>query len=219
MEDWLTFYPWTGRVRGRTPRDSRRRDSFRRSARSVASSKAPGRARAMFRTVAAALARRSARHVVDATERRFSRFDALRRCQPPTRSRRRRAGMCHDARALGPLPGDAEHAVSDVDKFLFDTNGFVVVKDVFSKDDLRAFHDAIDAHAHLIHERKGQLRLTAAKTPLSGDGKTGRKDLAGFLGWQKPHCDPFRSVLAHPKLVPYLHELVGRVTDWTTTRC
>ena len=128
--------------------------------------------------------------------------------------------MCHDAQALGPLPGDAEHAVSDVDKFLFDTNGFVVVKDVFSKDDLRAFHDAIDAHAHLIHERKGQLRLTAAKTPLSGDGKTGRKDLAGFLGWQKPHCDPFsRSVLAHPRLVPYLHELVGPGTDWTTTRC
>ena len=164
----------------------------------------------MFRTVAAALARRSARHVVDATERRFLRFDALRRCRASDAfAASTRAGMCHDARALGPLPGDAEHAVSDVDKFLFDTNGFVVVKDVFSKDDLRAFHDAIDAHAHLIHERKGQLRLTAAKTPLSGDGKTGRKDLAGFLGWQKPHCDPFRSVLAHPKLVPYLHELVG----------
>ena len=125
----------------------------------------------MFRTVAAALARRSARHVVDATERRFSRFDALRRCPASDAfAASTRAGMCHDARALGPLPGDAEHAVSDVDKFLFDTNGFVVVKDVFSKDDLRAFHDAIDAHAHLIHERKGQLRLTAAKTPLSGDG-------------------------------------------------
>ena len=122
---------------------------------------------------AAALARRSARHVVDATERRFSRFDALRRCPASDAfAASTRAGMCHDARALGPLPGDAEHAVSDVDKFLFDTNGFVVVKDVFSKDDLRAFHDAIDAHAHLIHERKGQLRLTAAKTPLSGDGKT-----------------------------------------------
>ena len=81
----------------------------------------------MFRTVAAALARRSARHVVDATERRFSRFDALRRCRASDAfAASTRAGMCHDARALGPLPGDAEHAVSDVDKFLFDTNGFVV---------------------------------------------------------------------------------------------
>ena len=98
----------------------------------------------MFRTVAAALARRSARHVVDATERRFSRFDALRRCPSSDAfAASTRAGMCHDARALGPLPGDAEHAVSDVDKFLFDTNGFVVVKDVFSKDDLRAFHDTV----------------------------------------------------------------------------
>jgi len=39
--------------------------------------------------------------------------------------------------------------------------------------------------------------------------KTWRKDLAGFLGWDKPHCEPFRDVLAHPRLVPYLHELVG----------
>ena len=35
------------------------------------------------------------------------------------------------------------------------------------------FHEAVEAHADQIHERKGQLRLTAAKTPLSGDGKTG----------------------------------------------
>ena len=117
--------------------------------------------------------------------------------------------MCHDARALGPLPGDAEHAVSDVDKFLFDTNGFVVVKDVFSKDDLRAFHDAIDAHAHLIHERKGQLgsppprpRSRATARPAA---RTSRASWAG----KSPTAIPSRSVLAHPRTVPYLHELVG----------
>jgi hypothetical protein len=38
---------------------------------------------------------------------------------------------------------------------------------------------------------------------------TGRKDLAGFLGWEAPHREPFREVLCHPKLVPYLHDLVG----------
>ena len=57
-----------------------------------------------------------------------------------------------------------------------------------------------------------------ADDPLRGDGVTGRKDLAGFLGWDAPHRDPFREVLCHPKLVPYLHDLVGPDTGWTTTR-
>jgi len=113
--------------------------------------------------------------------------------------------MCHDAESLSPFTS----TMPDEDKFLFDTNGFVVVRNVFSKDDIARFHAGIDAHAEHVHERKGQLRLTAAKTPLSGDGKTGRKDLAGFLGWAAPHREPWRDVLAHPRLVPYLHELVG----------
>jgi len=115
---------------------------------------------------------------------------------------------CHDAASLSPF-ASSNHVMSDTDKFLFDTNGFVVVKGVFDKSDLSRFHSAIETHADQIHERKGQLRLTKEKTPLSGDGKTGRKDLAGFLGWEKPNCEPFREVLAHPRLVPYLHELVG----------
>jgi hypothetical protein len=85
-----------------------------------------------------------------------------------------RRAYCHDAAALSPFDA-AAHGMPERDKFLFDTNGFVVVKNVFSKEDLARFHGAIDAHADQIHERKGQLRLTAAKTPLSGDGKTGRK--------------------------------------------
>jgi len=118
--------------------------------------------------------------------------------------------MCHDGAALNPFRGRKDAArMSDEDKFLFDTNGFVVVRGVFGADDLRRFHAAIDAHADRIHERKGQLRLTANRTPLSGDGVTGRKDLAGFLGWETPHREPFRDVLTHPRLLPYLHELVG----------
>ena len=114
---------------------------------------------------------------------------------------------CHDAAALHPF----KDGMSDADKFLFDTNGFVVVPDVFGAEDLKRFHDAIDAHADAIHERKGQLRLTRGgkDDPLRGDGVTGRKDLAGFLGWEAPHREPFREVLCHPKLVPYLHDLVG----------
>jgi hypothetical protein len=118
-----------------------------------------------------------------------------------------RRGMCHDAAALHPFPD----GMSASDKFMFDTNGFVVVKNVFGEADLRRFHDAIDEHGDQIHERKGQLRLTKGGSSdlLKGDGVTGRKDLAGFLGWQAPHREPFREVLTHPKLVPFLHDLCG----------
>ena len=64
-----------------------------------------------------------------------------RRALPPRRA-------CHDAAALRPFAD----GMSDADKFLFDTNGFVVVPDVFGAADLRRFHDAIDAHADSIHE-------------------------------------------------------------------
>jgi hypothetical protein len=35
-------------------------------------------------------------------------------------------------------------------------------------------------------------------------------DMGGMLHWQSPHCDLFRSVLAHPKLLPVMHALLGK---------
>jgi hypothetical protein len=31
-----------------------------------------------------------------------------------------------------------------------------------------------------------------------------------MLTWEQPHCLPFRSLLAHPKLVPYMNTFFGR---------
>eukprot|EP00439_Symbiodinium_sp_Y106_P059986 s2602_g8.t2 len=71
-------------------------------------------------------------------------------------------------------------------------------------------NEAITAHSSEIKEREdGDLRNTRSGSALSGDGHTGRRDLGGMLGWPKPHCQPFREVLAHPKLLPYLVELCG----------
>jgi hypothetical protein len=39
--------------------------------------------------------------------------------------------------------------------------------------------------------------------------KTGRLDMGGMLGWEEPHREIFRNLLAHPKLVPYLHMVIG----------
>mmetsp|Transcript_41289 Transcript_41289/g.78930 ORF Transcript_41289/g.78930 Transcript_41289/m.78930 type:complete len:337 (+) Transcript_41289:158-1168(+) len=95
------------------------------------------------------------------------------------------------------------------EKFLFDTNGYIVVKNVLSQEDLALANNAVDQHAADFKERKGKLRNTKDGTPLAGDGSTGRFDLGGFLEWELPHSSVFRSILAHPALIPYLNELCG----------
>jgi len=85
-----------------------------------------------------------------------------------------------------------------------------VVRGALSPEEVAAANAAIDAHAGEVKERLDpELRNTRTGTPLAGDGQTGRRDLGGMLAWAQPHCEPFRNLLAHPQLVPYLLELCG----------
>ena len=105
---------------------------------------------------------------------------------------------------------DVAHTMTDLEKYLFDLNGFLVVRGVFSDAEVRNANAAIDKRSSKIVERKGDLRLGGNKgAPLAGDGVTGREDLGGMLGWPEGDREVFRSVLTHPKLVPYYHALVG----------
>ena len=38
-----------------------------------------------------------------------------------------------------------------------------------------------------------------------------------MLTWQQPHCQPFRDLLAHPKLVKYMNTMMGRGWSKSTT--
>lgn len=104
--------------------------------------------------------------------------------------------------------------VSAADRYLFDLNGYIVLRGVFSEDAVRAANAAVDANLSSMHERSGKLRTSALygrhSPGLAGDGTTGRCDMGGLLGWASPHHEPFREVLAHPGLVPFLHELLGK---------
>eukprot|EP00039_Didymoeca_costata_P001477 m.52800 g.52800 ORF g.52800 m.52800 type:complete len:352 (+) comp10819_c0_seq1:264-1319(+) len=95
--------------------------------------------------------------------------------------------------------------------FQFDLNGYCVVKGVLNESEVSEFNTAIDNHQDEFHERvDSAVRNTKPGTPLAGDGKAGRKDLAGMLEWPEPDCLPFRSMLAHPALIPLIHKLVGK---------
>ncbi len=97
--------------------------------------------------------------------------------------------------------------MTDDEKYLFDINGYIIVRDVLSDEEIVRCNEAIDHHAHLIKERKGELSLSGKSKAL--EGITGRGDLAGMLSWDKPWGDPFRGMLAHPKIVPYLNVILG----------
>jgi len=94
-------------------------------------------------------------------------------------------------------------------RYLFDLNGFLVVRNVLSAEDVAAANTAIDAHVDEAQERTGVLRNTRLRSPLAGDGASGRLDLGGMLAWPRPHSNVFRSLLAHPRLVPTLTALCG----------
>lgn len=98
--------------------------------------------------------------------------------------------------------------MNDTQKYLFDLQGFLVVEGVLSKAEVAAANEAIDRHADGIVERVGEASLSSDSKTMQGE--TGRGDLGGLLSWEKPWCDPFRAMLAHPQITPYLNQLLGK---------
>ena len=106
-----------------------------------------------------------------------------------------------------------ERGMTHKEKYLFDLNGYLVLRGAFSPEMVARANTAVDAHLDQLHERTGPLRTSGlygrASTELTGDGRTGRADLGGMLGWSSPHREPFREVLCHPPLMPVLGELLA----------
>jgi ectoine hydroxylase-related dioxygenase (phytanoyl-CoA dioxygenase family) len=107
--------------------------------------------------------------------------------------------------------GDEErYEMSQDERYLFDLNGFLVVRGVLSEEDVAEANRAIDAHQDEMKERSStELRNAKKGTPMYGSGP-GRKDLGGVLEWPSGQSKVFKSILAHPKLRPYFHGLLGK---------
>jgi ectoine hydroxylase-related dioxygenase (phytanoyl-CoA dioxygenase family) len=98
--------------------------------------------------------------------------------------------------------------VTDDEKYLFDLNGYIVVEDLLTPDEVSAANAAIDARADTIRLRSREQKLSGGSPAL--EGTHGRGQLGGMLDWPEPDCLPFRSALAHPKLATYLNEILGK---------
>ncbi len=97
--------------------------------------------------------------------------------------------------------------MSDREKFLFDLQGFLHVKQILSPEEVKAMNEAIDANAEPWSEDKW-----TGPNPYGGGmaGKDAEFGAGGILEWPQPYCQPFRNLLAHPKAIPYLNSIFGR---------
>ncbi len=92
------------------------------------------------------------------------------------------------------------------EKYLFDLNGYIIVKNVLTPEEVALANEAIDKHSEHQNRRPKEQTLDGGSQQLQG--AFGRGELGGMLGWEEPWCNPFRHMLAHPILIPYLNEIL-----------
>jgi hypothetical protein len=97
--------------------------------------------------------------------------------------------------------------MSEREKFLFDLQGFLHVKDFLTVDEVKALNDAVDANVVPMEE----YEWTGPSQYSGGmSGEYNIRTASDMFNWDQPWCQPFRDLIAHPKLIPYLNSLFGR---------
>jgi len=99
--------------------------------------------------------------------------------------------------------------MTEAERYLFDLNGFVIIRNVLSPHEIAQANAAIDARRHLMVERSdAALRNAVPGSRMYGTGP-GRQDLGRVLEWGATDSRVFQSILAHPRLVPLFHGILG----------
>lgn len=105
---------------------------------------------------------------------------------------------------------DLPKEMSEAERYLFDLNGFLIVRNVLSPEEIAACHAAIDKHMdEAVAREDPSLRNAVEGSPMYGTGPP-RLDLGGIFEWGDVESKVFKSILAHPRLVPLFHGLLGK---------
>lgn len=100
--------------------------------------------------------------------------------------------------------------MTESERYLFDLNGYLIIRNVLSPDEIAECHAAIDKHVNdAIPRSDTTLRNAIEGSPMYGSGPP-RLDLGGIFEWGEVESRVFKSVLAHPRLVPLFHGLLGK---------
>ena len=115
-------------------------------------------------------------------------------------------------RSASSAPPKMEYPIemTEAERYLFDLNGFLIIRGVLSPEEVAEANAAIDRHAHEMVERSDtNLRNAVEGTRFFGQGP-GRMDLGRCLEWNGDDSRVFKSILAHPRLVPVFHGILGK---------
>lgn len=96
--------------------------------------------------------------------------------------------------------------MTETERFLFDCYGFLIVRGFLAHDEVDELNAALDARWDDAIVDDPNAGIGDSPT-LAGERP--RQTMGGMLTWPEPWCRPFRRLLAHPKLRPYLTELLG----------
>jgi hypothetical protein len=100
--------------------------------------------------------------------------------------------------------------MTEDERYLFDLNGFLIIRGVLSSEEVEEANRAIDRHADEMVERSDdELRNAKVGSRFFGKGP-GRMDLGRCLEWGGKDSKVFQSILAHPRLVPIYHGILGK---------
>ena len=94
--------------------------------------------------------------------------------------------------------------MSDREKYLFDLQGFIVIKGMLSEEEVKALNEALEAN----EDKRKEDHNRSASGAMVGEQPRALYD--EMLEWEQPWCQPFRDLLAHKKIIPYLNTLLGR---------
>lgn len=98
--------------------------------------------------------------------------------------------------------------MTEDENYLFDLNGYLILEQVLTSEELELANGAVDRHLDLRTDTpENDLRAHESKV-LKGDFP--RVDLVEPYNWVAPWCLPFRKMLAHPTIVPYLNVILGK---------
>lgn len=99
--------------------------------------------------------------------------------------------------------------MTEDERYLFDLNGYVVIRGVLSSEEVQEANTIIDKHeSEMVPRLDNDLRNAAEGSALYGSGPP-RLDLGRVLEWG-PDSKIFKSILAHPRLLPVFHGLLGK---------
>ena len=100
------------------------------------------------------------------------------------------------------------------ERYLFDLNGYLVIENVLTENEVSVANQAIDKNQNQIQIRTSDNTLDGGSQNLSG--QHGRGELHGLLNLETPWSNPFREMIAHPKIIPISIRFWDVAFVWTT---